>query len=135
MVRTIKRANADDRWKVVSPKDPFSTAYLESTAAEFMCSRGTREKSILLRSAWRGIRLMLSRPDPNRDPVPRRLYLKQNDRSLSRLQSISQLVAVQKVTPKNVEFASREISRKQRKRKPVFVQQPVEWVMLPQGVH
>ena len=23
MVRTIKRANADDRWKVVSPRDPF----------------------------------------------------------------------------------------------------------------
>ena len=41
MVRTIKRANADDRWKVVSPKDPFSTAYF-GTPAEFTCSRGTR---------------------------------------------------------------------------------------------
>ena len=44
MVRTIKRANADDRWKVVSPRDPFSAAYLESTQAEFTCSRGTREE-------------------------------------------------------------------------------------------
>ena len=31
MVRTIKRANADDRWKVVSPRDPVSAADLEST--------------------------------------------------------------------------------------------------------
>ena len=42
MVRTIKRANADDRWKVVSQKDPFSAADLESTPPEFTCSRGTR---------------------------------------------------------------------------------------------
>ena len=42
MVRTIKRANADDRWKVVSPRDPLSAADLESTPAEFSCSRGTR---------------------------------------------------------------------------------------------
>ena len=60
MVRTIKRANADDRWKVVSQKDHLSAADLESAPAEFTCSRGTREKSILLRSVWRGIRLTLS---------------------------------------------------------------------------
>ena len=42
MARTIKRANADDTWKVVSPKDPFSAADLESSPAEFTCSRGTR---------------------------------------------------------------------------------------------
>ena len=42
MVRTIKRANADDRRKVVSPRDPFSAADLESTPAEFTCPRGTR---------------------------------------------------------------------------------------------
>ena len=35
VVRTTKRANANDRWKVVSPKDPFSTADSESTPAEF----------------------------------------------------------------------------------------------------
>ena len=35
MVRTIKRANADDRCKVVSPRDPFSAADLESTPAKF----------------------------------------------------------------------------------------------------
>ena len=45
MVRTIKRANADDRWKVVSPRDPFSAADMESTPAEFTCSRGTRGAS------------------------------------------------------------------------------------------
>ena len=33
-------------------------------------------KSIPLHNDWRGIPLM---PDPNRDPVPRRLYLKQSD--------------------------------------------------------
>ena len=42
MVQRVKRANADDRWKVVSPRDPFSAADLESTSAEFSCSRGTR---------------------------------------------------------------------------------------------
>ena len=42
MVRTIKRTNADDRWKVVSPRNPFSATDLESTPAEFTCSRGTR---------------------------------------------------------------------------------------------
>ena len=42
MVRTISGANADDRWKVVSQKDPFSAADLESTPAEFTWSRGTR---------------------------------------------------------------------------------------------
>ena len=61
MVRTIKRANADDRWKVVSPRDPFSAADLESTPAEVSFSRGARVKSILLRNEWRGIRLVLSR--------------------------------------------------------------------------
>ena len=34
MVRMTKRANADDRWKVVSKKDPFSAADSESTPAE-----------------------------------------------------------------------------------------------------
>ena len=46
MVRTIKRANADDRWKVVSPRDPFSAAELES---------------IPLHNVWRGTRSMLFR--------------------------------------------------------------------------
>ena len=61
MVQTIKRANADDRWKVVSPREPFSAADLESTPAEFTCSRGTRGgKSIPLHNDWRGIGLMPS---------------------------------------------------------------------------
>ena len=40
MFRTIKRANADNIWKVVSPRDLFSAADLES--AELTCSRGAR---------------------------------------------------------------------------------------------
>ena len=73
MVRTIKRANADDRWKVVSPRDPFSAADFESTPAEFTCSRGTRRK---VNPADPVDALP---PDPNHYPVPRRLYLKQSD--------------------------------------------------------
>ena len=45
MVRTIKRANADDRWTVVSKKDPLTAADLESTPAEFTCSRGNLRRS------------------------------------------------------------------------------------------
>ena len=63
MVRTIKRANADDRWKVVSPRGPFSAADLE-----------LGETSIPLHSDWRALP-----PDPNRGPVPRRLYIKWSD--------------------------------------------------------
>ena len=97
MVRTIKRANADDKCKVVSPRDPFSAAHLESTPAEFTCSRGPRRE--LNPAAQRLERHPVDAlpPNPNRDPVPRRLYLKQSDfmaygdvRSLSKLQSISQ---------------------------------------------
>ena len=44
MVRTIKRANADDKLKVVSPRDPFSAADLKSTPAEFTCSRKTEKR-------------------------------------------------------------------------------------------
>ena len=79
MVRTIKRANADDRWKVVSEKDPFSAADLESTPAEFTCSRGT----------WGEVNPAAQRlerhpvdalpPNPDHDPVPVRLYHKQRD--------------------------------------------------------
>ena len=96
MVRTIKRANADDRWKVVSPRDPFSAADLESTTAEFFFSRGTREEVYLAAQRLERHPVDALPPNPNRDPVPRRLYLKQSDfmahgdvRSLSRLQSIS----------------------------------------------
>ena len=79
MVRTIKRANADDRWKVVSPRDPFSAADLESTPAEFMCSRGTRgEVNPAVQRLERDTVDALP-PNPDHDPVPRRLYLKQGD--------------------------------------------------------
>ena len=61
MVRTIKRASADGRWKVVSLRDLSPAADVESTPAEFTCSRGTPGKSIPLQNEWRGIRFMLFR--------------------------------------------------------------------------
>ena len=79
MVGTIMGANADDRWKVVSPRDPFSAADLESTPAEFTCF--WRSRSEVNPTAQRLERHPVDAlpPDPNRDPVPRRLYLKQSD--------------------------------------------------------
>ena len=71
MVRTIKRANADDRCKVVSPRDPFS--------AEFTCSRGTRGEVNPAAQRLERHPVDVLPPDPNRDPVRRRLYLKQSD--------------------------------------------------------
>ena len=41
------------------------------------------------------------------------------------------MVAVHRA-PKNVEFALKQNSGRQRSEKPVFAPQPVEWVMLPQ---
>ena len=79
MVRTIKRANADDRWKVVSPRDPFSAADLESTPAEFTCWRGTRGEVNPAAQRLERHPVDVLPPDPNRDPVSRRLYLKQSD--------------------------------------------------------
>ena len=77
--RTIKRANADDRWKVVSPRDPFSAAALESTPAQFTCSRGTREEVNPAAQRLERRPVDALPPNPNHDPVPRRLYLKQSD--------------------------------------------------------
>ena len=79
MVRTIKRANADDRWKVVSQKDPFSAADLESTPAEFTCSRGTREEVNLAAQCLERHPVDAFPPDPDHEPVPRRLFFKQRD--------------------------------------------------------
>ena len=47
----------------------------------------------------------------------------------------SQWCPCTRATPRNVEFVSRKNSGRERKGEPVFVPQPVEWVMLPQGVH
>ena len=79
LVRAIKRANADDRWKVVSPKDPFSTADVESTPAEFTCSRGTRGEVNPAAQRLESHPVDDLPPDPDHDPVPRRLFLKQRD--------------------------------------------------------
>ena len=79
MVRTIKRANADDRWKVVSQRDPFSAADLESTPAEFTCSRGTRGEVNLAPQRSERHPVDALPPNPVHDPVPRRLYPKQRD--------------------------------------------------------
>ena len=78
-VRTIKRANADDRWKVVSPRDPFSAADLESTPSEFTCSRGNRAEVNPVAQRVERHPVDAPPPDPNHDPVPRRLCLKQSD--------------------------------------------------------
>ena len=79
MVRTIKRAHADDIWKVVSPRDPFSAADLESTPAEFTCSRGTRGDVNPTAQRLERHPVDALPPNPDHDPVPRRLYLKQRD--------------------------------------------------------
>ena len=60
MVRTINRADADDRWKVVSPRDPFSALIWSQRQLNSHPREELEEKSILLRRIWRGIRLMLS---------------------------------------------------------------------------
>ena len=79
MVWTVKRANADDRWKIVSPRDPFSGADLQLTPAEFSCSRGTRGEVNPAAQRLERHPVDALPPDPNRGPVPRRLYLKQSD--------------------------------------------------------
>ena len=79
MVRTVKRANTDDRWKVVSPRDPYSAADLGSTPAEFSCSRETRGEVNPAAQRFERHPVDDLPQDPNRDPVPRRLYLKQSD--------------------------------------------------------
>ena len=79
MVWTIKRANADDRWKVVSPKDPFSTADLESTPAEFTCSRGTGGEVNPAPERLERHPVDALPPNPDHDPVPGRLNRKQRD--------------------------------------------------------
>ena len=135
MVRTVKRANADDRWKVVSPRDPFSAADLESTPAEFSCSRGTRGEVSPAAQRLERHPVDALPPDPNRDPVPRRPYLKQSDFMAHVTSDRKSVVAVHKDIPRNVEFAWREKSGRQRRRKLVFVPQQVEWVVLSQGVH
>ena len=64
----------------MSPKDPFSAADLESTPGEFTCSGGTVNPA-----AQRLERHLVDAlpPDPNRDPVPRRLYVKQTGRQIA----------------------------------------------------
>ena len=79
MVRTIKRANADDSWKVVSPRDPFSVTDLELAPAEFTFSIGNRGEVNPAAQRLERHPVDALPPDPNHDPVPRRLYLKQSD--------------------------------------------------------
>ena len=74
---------------------------------------------------------------PDHDPVPRRLHPKQSDfmahgtSDRCRVAGHQSVVAVHRATPRSVEFASREKSGRQRRSRPVFVPQPVEWVTLP----
>ena len=63
----------------VSPRDPFSAADLESTPAEFTCSRGTRGEVNSAAQRLERHSVDVLPPDPIRDPVPRKLHLKQSD--------------------------------------------------------
>ena len=115
MVRTIKRAHADDRWKVVSPRDPFSGADLESTPAEFTFSRGTRGDVNPAAQRLERHPVDALPPNPDHDPVPRRLYLMQRD-FMAHVTSDHCLgcrahwsvVVVHEVTLRNVESALKE---------------------------
>ena len=63
----------------MSPKDPFSTADLESTPAEFTCSRGTRGEVKPAAERLERHPVDALPPNADHDSVPRRLYLKQRD--------------------------------------------------------
>ena len=79
LVRTIKRASPDDRWAALSPRDPFSTDDVEITPAELTCSRGTRGKVNSTAQRLERHPADVLPPNPDHDPVPGRLYLKQRD--------------------------------------------------------
>ena len=65
--------------KFCRQKDPFSAADLESTPAEFTCSRRTRGEVNLAAQCLERHPVDALPPDPDHDRVPRRLYLKQRD--------------------------------------------------------
>ena len=79
LVRTAKRASPDDRWTAVSPRDLFLVGDLEMTQAEFTCSRGTRGEVNPGAERLERQPADVLPPNPDHDPVPRRLYLKQKD--------------------------------------------------------
>ena len=67
-----------DRWAVVSPRDPFSANDLDTTPAEFTCSKGTRvEVNPVAQRLERDTQLMFSHPTQ----ITTRLYLKQRETS------------------------------------------------------
>ena len=61
MLRTIKRANADDRWEVVSPRDLSQAPIWSQRQANSHVREELGRRSIPLHNVWRGSRLMLSR--------------------------------------------------------------------------
>ena len=73
-VPTVKRTGTEDRWRAVSPSDPFSADDLEATPAEFTCSRGVRGE--VNPAAQRLERTLTDAPALD---LPRRLYLRQED--------------------------------------------------------
>ena len=81
MVRTIKRANTDDRWKVRVTKGPFPGRRFGVNASRIHLFERNWEggKSIPLAQRLERHPVDALPPDPNRDQVPRRLYLKQSD--------------------------------------------------------
>ena len=78
-VRTVERANSEDRWAVASPRDPFSFGDLEMTPAEFTCSKGTRgEVNPAAQRLEKPPADALPR-NPDHEPIPRRLYIRLRD--------------------------------------------------------
>ena len=61
------------------PKDLFSAADLESTPADFSCPRGTRREVNPAAQRLERHQVDALPPDPDHDPFPRRLFLKQSD--------------------------------------------------------
>ena len=79
LVRTVKRGSSDDRWTGVQSRDFYSVGDLEMTPAEFTCSRGTRGEVNPAAQRLERQPADVLPPNPDHDPVPRRLYLKQKD--------------------------------------------------------
>ena len=92
-------------------------------------------KSIPLHNDWRGIRLMLSRKIQITVRFREDCTSSMSHGTSDRCPGCRALMSggCAKATPKDVEFALKENSGRQRRGKPVFAPQRVEWVMFPRG--
>ena len=95
----------------MSPRDLLSDTDLESTPAEFTFSGGTRGEVNPAAQRLERHPADALPPNPDHDPVPRRLYLKQRD-FMAHGTSDRCPGCVHKATLRNVEFALKESSGK-----------------------